>query len=210
MLGDFFTYVASEASVIADAPLIFAMAVLASATVVWWLVNLRFGGIIDSQKERLQARDEKIAEYKAKLEGAEPEEARAHIKDLEARLARLEPRRLSEAQRKAMVHCLRAAQGAVSIAADGACADGQGLARGVAAAFQEAGWQVSLPMVLGISNPPLSGISVAVPDLNHPTEVSRAIFAAMDAAGLIYEKRGGLPADPHRPQDAEILITSAA
>ncbi|MDP5305770.1 hypothetical protein [Paracoccus spongiarum] len=210
MLGDFFTYVASEASVIADAPLIFAMAVLASATVVWWLVNLRFGGIIDSQRERLQARDEKIAEYKTKLEGAEPDEARAHIKDLEARLARLEPRRLSEVQRKAMVEHLRSAPGAISIAVDGACFDGQVFSRSFTSALREAGWEVSLPMVLGLNNPPSSGLRVQVADLNNLTNANRALFAAMDAVGLSYEKSAGLQVDAHHPEDAELLITSAA
>lgn len=210
MLGDFFTYLASEASVIADAPVIFAMAVLASAAIVWWLANLRFGGVIDSQRERLHSRDEKIADYKIKLEGAEPEEARAHIKDLEARLARLEPRRLTDTQQETMSRHLAAAAGVIDVVFDGACVDGRAFSAGFGAVFQKAGWRVGFPMVFGIGDPPATGLKVTVKDLNRLSEADHALFTAMDASGLRYDRRGGLHSDEYSPRTAELLITSQA
>lgn len=156
------------------------------------MANLRFGGVIESQRERLQSRDEKIEDYQAKLEGAEPEEARADIKDLEARLARLEPRRLSDTQQEAMVEHLRAAHGVIDVVVDGPCTDGRPFSAGFGAVFQKAGWRVGFPMVFGISDPPATGLKVTAKDLNRLSEADHALFTALDASGLRYNRRGGL------------------
>jgi hypothetical protein len=97
-LGDFLKYVAGEAAVIAQAPLIFAAAVIVVSGLAYAAARWAFGTVI-SQKDatiasleaRIKLRDDQLAN---KLQSTPPDEAKSIIQSLEARLNKLAPRRL--------------------------------------------------------------------------------------------------------------------
>src|SRR5579859_7548993 len=86
----------------ANLPTFFVIAVLMFSAIlgtVWWLMDWRYGGIISGRDGIIANKDSEITllrgqrdDYKDKLSGATPDQAKARIDDLENRLAKLEPR----------------------------------------------------------------------------------------------------------------------
>ena len=69
-------YVLDQMRVIGNAPVVFALAILIIAGVIWWALRWRYSGIIRN-------RERTIALYKNRLGGASPDEAKAKIDSLE-------------------------------------------------------------------------------------------------------------------------------
>ena len=210
MIDNIKTYLFDELDVLIGAPFTFVLGFSASASLVWLALSWRYGGVIETLKARIAARDDQIAEYKSKLAGATPDQARALIDALEARLRRLEPRRINPEVLREMIEILRFHPGSVYVAQDMQSPDARGLAVALSSVFNSASWEVRSPMVGGPANPPSEGIAVTVRDLNNLSERDRALFAAMDLVGHPYARRGGLRGFTGQEIDAEILITSMA
>jgi hypothetical protein len=158
-------------------------------------------------------------DYKEKLSGATPEQAKARIDALESRLARLEPRRLTETQRADLTARLPIPTGAtylVAVSRDMACADCSGLAADISRAFSGAGgWQISNPMMMGINNTPPHGIAVRCADINNPSPEARIVIEAMRAARIQFDLQPGAYVRPFSgvgpPEPAvEVLLTTRA
>src|ERR1039457_1417985 len=100
-------YVVGEMSVIAHAPATFVAALLILAGCIWWAMEWRYGGVIANRDAKLSSARTQRDEYKEKLQGATPDQAKARIDTLEARLANIEPRRLSTERRAMLADKLR-------------------------------------------------------------------------------------------------------
>ena len=85
MFEQFVQYVLGEVRLIAEAPLVFGAAVLVLGTTIWAALSWRYSGIIEH-------RNHIIALYKARLNGATPDQARAKIDSLEGQVASLKNR----------------------------------------------------------------------------------------------------------------------
>jgi hypothetical protein len=181
--------------VIAAAPWTVAAILLAFAAVstaaIWRALSW-------SYQSRLHSRDDQIAllqrqrdEYKEKLSGASPEEAKAKIDDLERRLLRLEPRMITAEQREAIVRVLGSVAGEahiVEVAHDAACADCNRYAAEVGAAIRAAsGWSTVNSMVMAPSVQPAKGIAVLLPNLNNPGRTASLLMRALSDAGVAFE-----------------------
>jgi hypothetical protein len=193
---------------------------------IWWLMDWRYGGIITSRDGIIANKDSEITlmrgqrdDYKEKLSGATPEQAKARIDALESRLARLEPRRLTETQRADLTARLPIPTGAtylVAVSRDMACADCSGLAADISRAFSGAGgWQISNPMMMGINNTPPHGIAVRCADINNPSPEARIVIEAMRAARIQFDLQPGAYVRPFSgvgpPEPAvEVLLTTRA
>ncbi|UXN62895.1 hypothetical protein N8E89_09215 [Phyllobacterium sp. A18/5-2] len=167
---------------------------------------------------RIAALKETIDDYKQKLSGASPDEAKQKISNLEARLAALEPRELTEGQRNTLVQHLNAHHGVVSLMLDMAAQKSQKFAREIEKALTRSGWQVRFGQALGVSNRPSSGIRVtSFSGGEDITSEARAIMGAFSAAQIKFEfskapakHRPEMPAGfPQMPEEpaTEILIT---
>ncbi|MEW6016765.1 MAG: hypothetical protein AB1760_01670 [Pseudomonadota bacterium] len=103
MLAGLAEYLAREWAVVSQAPFTFIIASLLVGAVAWAAVLWRYGGKIDHLEERVRLRDDEIADYKRKLDGATPDEARARIEKLEHDIERLSeavlPRKLDDKMR---------------------------------------------------------------------------------------------------------------
>jgi acyl-CoA synthetase (AMP-forming)/AMP-acid ligase II len=63
---------------------------------VWIALNYLYGQQIASKDAQIQLLDRQVADYKDKLHGASPDQAKARIDALEKRLGQFEPRRLTD------------------------------------------------------------------------------------------------------------------
>lgn len=196
---------------IQQAPWIFGLWTMVIIGAVWAVVSHLKGNQLESLEARLHLRDDEISDYKRKLSGASPDEAKARIDGLEERLNQLMPRRITADQREKIRAALNGSTGYVSINTDMACSDAPPFAAGLSGAFVAAGWQVRNPSFMGLSNPPLSGMGVRVEDPNKLSYSQGIVVAALRTAGLAFEiQRGGMrmPQLPDEPTlDVEIVIT---
>jgi hypothetical protein len=201
-MSDLYKKVADGWPVIAAAPETFAAIMIAFIVVavpsIWLVLNWSYRTRIENFQARLGSKDEQIAslqrqrdEYKNKLSGASPDEAKARIEALERRLIQVEPRRLAAEQREIIVRVLRSALGeahTVQVAYDAACADCNGYAAEVGAAIGAApGWTPINAMVMGPRMQSAKGLAVLVPDLNNPGQTASLLMRAFSEAGVAFE-----------------------
>ena len=182
-VGDFFKYVLGEWRVIAQAPVSFAASLVVVAAVMYAAARWRYAGTIATLEERLRLRDDRAAEYERKLQGATPDQARATIEELERKINALGPRRIDGSKRQTITAAISTFRGStLSIVADAASTDASNITRALSSAFTNAGWTVQQGVVMGLGNPPPSGIGVGLknPSSTTPLE-SRVIQAFRDA-----------------------------
>lgn len=184
---------------------------------IYGVLNWYYASQIENLESRMALKDDRISEYERKLSGASPDEAKARIdeanvriKELEERLVKLEPKRLTQEQVTAIRDQLVTVEPAsVEIATDLAVPGLDHLANGLAAAFRQAGWQVQRAEVLGISNPPPSGIGLQVKSLIDPSAQERAVIKALEASGLAFDRSGNLRNDEYNfNRVARIAVTT--
>lgn len=89
---DAIEYLGGEWGVISQAPVIFFVALAILATAIWFALHWQFGA-------RLTLRDDAIADYRRKLDGATPDEAADRIARLEKRLNSLTPIPIEDLQK---------------------------------------------------------------------------------------------------------------
>lgn len=202
----------TEGGVIAAAPWSFLICLFVVAGVIFLVLRALKAQEIADLNSRLTLRNDEITDYRRKLDGKSPDEAKARLDELEARVAQLQPRRFDAAQRELIRAAVAGHAASVSIAADMAAADARGLVADLSAAFHSAGWEVSNPMVGGPGNPPPSGFGVNVVDPENLTAVQMAFVNTLRVLGADFDlRRGVMGGMPGRPADAiEILITTPA
>lgn len=213
-MDDFLKYIVSEWAVIRQTPVVFVAAILVVIGLVYFAIDWRYSSVISSLKERISLRDDQIGQLKDKVGTASPDEIKARIDRLESEVKALSPRRLSDAQRSQLTTGLRRLPGTIQILQDMAAPDARGFAGDLIVAFQNAGWQVQTPAILGPGNPPPHGIGLIVSDPASLTPHQSLIAEALRAIGVQFDlQRGslaspsGVPGRPPTSLDAEILIT---
>jgi len=208
----------TQVSAVMAAPIPFFVALLVVPALIWWLMNWRYSAVISHRDSEITLLNGQRDDYKEKLGGASPDQAKAQIDALEARLARVEPRRISEAQRIDLAARLRSPGKAywVAVTRDVSCADGHLLAAGISEAFTAAGgWQVTNNLVMGIGNFPPQGVAVQCDDINNRPVEAKIIIDAMRAVGIRFDLQPRARIPPHAgigPPDptVEILVTTPA
>ncbi len=180
---------------------------------VWWFMDWRYGGIIANRDSEISLLKGQRDDYKDKLSGATPDQAKAKIDSLESRLAALEPRlaaveprRLTAEQRAIMIARLTPPSGTtptISIIGEVA-GDSMQFAADFSSVFRSAGgWNITEPTVMGIGGRPPSGIAITTPDINHLSPEVAIIVRALQAAKLEFDfkQNAMMPGN-----NAEILI----
>jgi hypothetical protein len=208
--------VSQQFATVLAAPVPFLLVVGIVGIVIWRFLSHHYSGRLSAKDDLLTLRQAQLDDYKEKLSGASPDEAKARLDALEQRIEdgfkALAPRTLSDDQRQKLVEILDGLNGNhVIISQDAAVADARPLAQSIAAAFLAARWTASTPMVMGLGNPPPSGIGIKVPDQNNLSPPQRAIYDAFKAAGIPFDiQNGGAGINgPGRPVSvAEIVVTS--
>jgi hypothetical protein len=210
-MGDVVSTLKANWSVIAQAPWAFAVWTVVIAGVVWAVINHLKANRIEALEGRLKLRDDEISDYKRKLSGATPDEAKARIDSLEGRLNQLMPRRVTAEQREQIRAALVSIPGNAQIGSDMACADAPAFAAGLIAAFQSAGWEISNPSFMRLSGPPMSGLGLRVTDPANLSQKENAVASTLRGAGLSVDIQPGKSArhvhDQRPAADIELVIT---
>jgi hypothetical protein len=190
-------YVLGEMNVIAHAPVTIVAALLIVAGVIWWAMDWRYSGIIANRDAELSSARTQRDEYKEKLQGATPDQAKARIDELEARLSSISPRRLNDEQRAALTAKLKLPLGVlypIALTSE-ASGDSPQFEADFSAVFRAAGgWKISEPSVMGIGNRPPHGIAVRFADLNKPPPEATIVMDALRSINLPFDvQQGGNP-----------------
>lgn len=212
----FVSYVVKEWAVIRQAPGIFILAIIVVGGILYGAMNFRYDGVIDGLTQRLNLRDDQIAQLKEKVGTASPDEIKSRIANLEAQIKSISPRRLTDAQRNGIATLLKTNPGNIEIENDMSVADGRSLASDIITAFQIAGWSIRSPSVLGPSNPPPHGFGLRVTNPGALTPRQALIVQALNFQGIQFDLQQGdmdigMRVPPGQstlpPLDAIILIT---
>lgn len=136
MFEQFLRYVLGEVRLIAEAPLIFGTAVLLLGAIVWTALRWRYSSMI-------QRRNDIIALYKARLNGATPDQAKAKIDSLEGQVVSLKNREWSKLAPAAVTDFenVLASQGSHVVSVLPQDKDSVFLARDLVDAFKRIGWK---------------------------------------------------------------------
>jgi hypothetical protein len=204
---DFIDRIAAEWLVISGAPFSFLAAIAVIAIVIFAFMNWWHGGTITTLEQRLKLKEDQLEDYKNKLDGRTPDEAKARLDALETRLSNIEPRRLNDTQINELSLAVSKIKGQIAIAHDMAAPESRHLAGALVRAFGNGGWKVETPQVAGISNAPSGGIALRVPDRANLSEAQDAVLGALKAIGLQVEVQQGAP-KPHGFADTELLVTT--
>ena len=215
----FITYVLKEARIIRRASLIFATAILVVAGVlfygIWQAMDWRYSGIIANINAELSSAKAVRDEYKDKLQGATPDQAKARIDDLEARVRRLEPRTISPEQRRQIekfVQMPTGSQYVMVIEADMQCTDCNQYSIDFDAILADAHWRHERigSMLRHAASP--KGVAIVTPDPSAPLPEAVALANGLTAAGIPFDLTKGAELDPNGRGQlvAGLLITPKA
>ena len=167
--------------------------------VVWRAVKHNYQGRLDNNTELLRLRDAQLEDYKDKLSGASPDEAKARIDALETRLNILEPRNLTSAQKEKITAAMKPFEGGwIHIEADSSVGDAIRLQAGLLQAFSKANWNIAHSSISGFDADTVypTGLVLGLPDRDAPTPAERALMRCLTEMGLHYDLvsdlRGGI------------------
>lgn len=198
----------SQLLIISKAPVPFLTAVAFVSWAIWQAMKYSYDTRLVNAESTKELMERQLQEYKDKLSGASPDEAKARMDALEAKLDSLSPRTLDIDAKNRMLMVLSSQPGRqISIAYDAAVRDAKIYCLSLTAAFREAKWQVINSTILGVGNPPITGIIVNVSDPNNLTQAQQAMCNALQAAGIQFDLRAAPRPIERMTVEAEIVVT---
>lgn len=189
-----------QASAISATSVIVALAVIVIAGVIWGVLHLSYRTILGNKDQHIALLERRVAEYRDAVGGATAEEARRRLETMETEIRtlrlRLHPRRISPAQRQAILDRSRLPAGAqprgVTVVVESNCTDCAAFAEGLVDALRDSqGWSVS---AAGPSVPvdrSRTGLAIRVPDRLRPPPDANVLQRSLQSAGLEYTMLGG-------------------
>lgn len=187
--------IGAQWQLVTQAPLIFFLAVVAVAGVIWaaiqWAYHTRLeskDGQIDLLKAQLEA-----ATLKKGFEDAAPEQAAETIRQLAMRLKEIEPRSLSQEQKQSIGKFVRKHahfKGKVNLSFDGMSAEARRFAAELALVLSQSPHmkvtQVSIvQMPGGLHGGSRKGLLVAARDMS--ADAAKFVAGALDVANIDYD-----------------------
>jgi hypothetical protein len=177
MFEQFVQYILNELHLIVEAPLVFGAAVLLLGAIIWAALRWRYS-------RGIERRNHIIALYKARLNGATPDQAKAKIDSLEGQVVSLKNREWPKLAPAAVTdfESVLASQGSHVVSILPTDRDSVFFARDLVDAFKRIGWEAKREVSM---NDIPDGLSVWPKD-----DVARAICnALMMATGALVTVR---------------------
>lgn len=166
----------------------FTVALSILGYVIWKVVVWRNAGPLELMEQRLKLRDDEIADYKRKLGGASPDQAKGRLEALEATVRALAPQRITAEVRQKMVPILRAQQGSlIEVTHDVTASGMKPLFDDLVGVLKQAGWRVDEAIAMAVGQPSPAGIKILVPGPGARTPPQIAIINALGHAGLDFD-----------------------
>lgn len=187
-MKEILNYLKSEWAVVSGAPFTILMLTVLIFGVVYWIFKER----LSSVKDLVSMKEQKIKDYEKKTGASSPDEAKARMDALEARVDALSPRTMSATQRQSMMPLLDGYSGSIiDISAEAGVNEATLLSRSLSSVFVNAGWEVINPMIMGVGNPPMSGIGLLVADASNLSDKEQSVAEALTQAGLEFDLQSG-------------------
>jgi hypothetical protein len=192
-------------------PAAFIAIVVAIAVVEWFILGFSYSGRLSSKDAQIELQDRQLSDYREKLKGATPDEAKAKIDELEKRLVRIEPRRFTDDQRKILTERARNDKHyMLAIQWEAGCPDCPIYAASLEDALKQAGWTVQNMMSMGVPQRPASGIAMIIPGPNNRDD-AMLLRDALHAAHIDIEVVTASPmVSTGLPSGISLLITAKA
>jgi len=214
MLDAFMKYVLGEFHTIAEAPASFVVVIVGCLFLAWVAMDWRYGVLINHKDSEIALAKSQRDDYRDKLGGASPDQAKERIDALERRLAQIEPRRLDQEQRTKLSSRLLSLVPStpVKVSADGMCSDCNQYAAHFIASLSGAGWQTLTPVAMGIGGPKSpKGVTLRIYDLGNSSPEGILLAQAFEAAAIPFDvvhqpKPPNVPGLPST--NASVLITA--
>lgn len=170
--------------VVTAAPHLSVLLILTCLIAGYVAARWRYAGKIETLEARLTLKDETVADYKRKLDGATPDEAKARIETLERLVAPLKPRDLTDGQALILTrHLSPLAPRSAEIGYAHGYAGCQEYAERLRAVFRGAGWTAQLNSIVA---PFSKGLGLTVMAGLTPTREATAIFVALNEAEIAF------------------------
>jgi hypothetical protein len=181
----------AEWAVITGSPILFVAALIFVAIIMWKVFEWHYSGRLETAKEKADHQSALITEYREKLRGATPDEAKKRIDDLQIRVdelaAKSAPRSLTVEQSTAVIEASRAAgKFGVVVTYDQASNDAKAYSSQLAHCYQQAGWAVGHRWVIGPGVCDPSGLTVIVRDADAFTPAERAVIDGLLQAKISF------------------------
>lgn len=168
----------------------FWVAVGVVGLVIWRILERHYQGRLATKDDLIALRNAQLQDYKDKLSGATPDEAKKRIEALERRLNDIAPRNINSEQRARLAEVMRPFEGGhIQIDADGDHHESVHLQQVLLRAFSEANWNISQSashVVYG-QEERLPGMAVFISDPEHPTAAEHALMRELTAFELPYK-----------------------
>lgn len=195
-LQDFQDFFAGEWVVVSGAPFGFAAAILAAALLLYWIFRARYQDRLDTLEQRLKLRDDQISQFQSKVGSTSPDEVKARIDALEARVHAIAPRRATEAQKASIKADIASAPGIAQFRYDSGGGDSKSFGEELREVFRGAGWRTSSLNVLSASMmTSTTGLLVIVTDPTNLTSKQSSVVAALRKASIAFDIA---PLDPQQ------------
>ncbi|WP_407146333.1 hypothetical protein [Bradyrhizobium sp. ORS 86] len=186
----------------ANLPTFFGILVLMCFS-IWQLVDWQYKTIINNKDSELTLAKSQRDDYRDRLGGASPDQAKKRMEDLERQVAtlakRIDPRSLTKEQQQSLSESAKIVPGIdnrVSISGDIACNDCSIYANDLAAVLRDVGWNVTTGFIMGPNRHPKSGLGLAVVDPKNLSPAEAKMEAALRAAGISFNLLDGTPGRP--------------
>lgn len=183
---------ASEGAVIAAAPLSFAAALLVASGLVFLIARWMYSTVIahkdariSSLEERVKLRDDQLSD---KFQSTPPDEAKALIAALQEQVAKLQPRGLTDAQKKAIASRVGPPDGSewrLRVRWNGLAFDAEAYAEEFMAILEQTGWKVHGIREIGGGGE--RGVILHVGDDKHLSSVELVLSEALTNAGIAFK-----------------------
>lgn len=199
-------YILPELNVIRQAPVSFLLCLACLAVIIWRLISWRYSSVIGSYEARNKLQADQIADYKNKLSGASPDEAKARLDALDATVAKLASRSLSNEQSARLAQQLSRDPGRANITLSLSAPNAKLLHANLERCFREAGYVIRtwITMETKITH---SYVSLKVPDAEHLTQRQTNVLMALRDVNLevAVEHQPDHPANDY-PTDIWLVI----
>jgi hypothetical protein len=189
-----------EARAVAAAPVLLAIIILVAIGAIWGTVFFSYRQIIANKDAYIASLSRRVADYREKLGGANPEEAKQQLDALRTEVAtlrlRLQPRHLTTDQRQQIIdRSLLPAGGQprpLTVIHQRDCTDCAPFAAELAEALQAAGgWIVSTESIANSNQRPRAALAIRVPDALRPPPEAKTLQQSLLFAGLPFAMMSG-------------------
>ncbi|MBN8920147.1 MAG: hypothetical protein J0H62_05525 [Rhizobiales bacterium] len=190
-----------EARAVTAAPVVFGFVVLLAGVLMWGVVQWSYRGVIAARDRQIEFLERRLPDWRDKLWGMSPDEARARVQALETQVRglqnRLQPRHLTNEQQQAIEDRARLRGGlhyAVTVRTQIGCGDCEAFGAAIAAALRATtSWTIALDTVPAASERVRYGLAIRVVDPLRPPPEAARLQDALQSAGLAFETSGGAP-----------------